>query len=1151
MPSHPDEPDASESGWSASTHAMSSLGTALGPLDPTLAPPIRIRFPDPPTSALSLDRIFPGSSTTPAPGTPRAAKLPSVPGYEILGELGRGGMGVVYRARQVRLNRFVALKMLLHAETADLSDVIRFRSEAEAVAAVRHPHVVQVHEFGHSEGKPYFAMEYLSGGTLSNRIRALAPFDPPYAAALVEKLAHAVQAAHAQGIVHRDLKPGNILFDGDGEPRITDFGLAKRVSLQLTRTQAVMGTPAYMSPEQASGRTKFVGPPSDIYALGVILYECLTGKPPFAGEDSIAVLHRVMHDAPRSLRAQAKGVPRDLELICLKCLEKLPDDRYPTSGALADELARFSAGKPVEVRPAGPIERGVKWARRRPTMATVYALSALVLVVTGVGLGVAGLWQRAAHARDEAGGHLRTAELAKVEVETQRSEAEQARDRLAGRNGELEAARAEIAGALAREKVATADAVRSEKETQAAKRKVEDSKESLEELRYFRNVAFANLELRSGNVLQARKLLDDCTAARRDWEWWHAYRNAHDDVGSGSTNSVATDIAFVDRGRNVTTADDAGIITPFDFSTRVGQPKPLVPDTKPFYLTRLTEDASRLLTVRRSAAKDPDIATVWDTKTGKPLRVFPATGQGIRSASIAAGGERVLIGYNHPVHLAAYDVPTGKTLGQLDGYCPCEFTALNRDGSKAFVVRQIKRETGHAYELILWDTATGVVLAEHASKLGMPSSIALDAEATCAAIGYSTGELVFLDLRTEKTIAVEKAHTGAIHTIEFRRDGKKIVSSGEDGIVRVWDAQNGTVEHHLRGHTKRVLRARFDSTGQFIASTDAAQRFFIWDLKGAKRGFVQLAPPDTMKGQFVSDRSANRLFSYGDNGDPQLWDIKSNELRPRPAPAGSKYTAFAFDPSGTRFAGGTDRGAIQLWKSFGAAAEDLPRFGKTKLYLDIRADNPPVVETMVFSADGARLLVSDGWQLAVFDTETHAKVFSREFRHAVACIAEDGRTVAASWHRGATLWTVGAETTRTFTTGGPDWISSLAISPKGDRFAAGTRDWELYLFDLTRPADGKDPQTPTRKLAGHSAAIQCLAYHPKGHRLVSGAEDGTIKVWDTASGHEAISPTILVGESIRSLGFGAAGNELVAVAKNHAPYILHGGTREPVVPPRR
>ncbi len=302
----------------------------------------------------------PHDQTTPArvAHPPTDHGEPPVPGYEILGELGRGGMGVVYRARQTGLNRVVALKMVLGGDHAGPGEVARFLAEAEVVAAVRHPHVVQVFEFGEAGGRPFFAMEYLDGGTLAGAIRAAGRLAPRAAAAVVEKLARGVQAAHDLGIVHRDLKPGNVLLDAAGEPKVVDFGLAKRGGRgDLTRTGAVMGTPAYMAPEQAAGRAKFAGPAADVYALGVILYECLTGRVPFRDDDDVRLLARVAEDEPPPVRDLAPDVPGDLEAVCLRCLRKDPHARYDTAGALAADLRRFLDGEPVLAPSSGLLSR--------------------------------------------------------------------------------------------------------------------------------------------------------------------------------------------------------------------------------------------------------------------------------------------------------------------------------------------------------------------------------------------------------------------------------------------------------------------------------------------------------------------------------------------------------------------------------------------------------------------------------------------------------------------------------------------------------------------------------------------------------------------------------------------------------------------------
>ena len=302
---------------------------------------------NPAASSTDATLVQPGGSVV-------FAGAPEVPGYEIVGELGRGGMGVVYKARQVSLNRVVALKMLPGGAYTEQHELIRFLAEAEVVAAVRHPHVVQVYEYGQCGSRPYFAMEHLGGGSLVDLIRRTGRLAPAGAAALAEKIARGVQAAHDLGIVHRDIKPQNVLLDDDGEPKVTDFGLAKRGGrADLTRTGAVMGTPHYMAPEQAAGKTKFVGPAADVYALGVILYECLTGRPPFTADDTVRLLTKVVEDEPTPIRQLAPGVPRDLDAICLKCLRKEPHARYASAEDLADDLRHFLNGEPVEARTTG------------------------------------------------------------------------------------------------------------------------------------------------------------------------------------------------------------------------------------------------------------------------------------------------------------------------------------------------------------------------------------------------------------------------------------------------------------------------------------------------------------------------------------------------------------------------------------------------------------------------------------------------------------------------------------------------------------------------------------------------------------------------------------------------------------------------------
>ncbi len=291
-------------------------------------------------------------------GTPfELARAPRLHGYEIQGTLGRGGMGVVYLARHLALNRTVALKVLLEGRQTEPEHRARFEREAAAVAKCQHPNLVQIHDIGEYNGHLYLALEYVDGGTLA-RLLAGPPLPPREAARLVEILARAIDHAHSRGVVHRDLKPANVLLTSGGQPKITDFGLAK-LDESTTRTEvgAIMGTLAYMAPEQALGGTAQVGPRSDIYALGAILYEAITGRPPFRPDARELILHHVLHTEAIPPSPIQPGVPRDLEAICLKCLEKSPAQRFATALELADDLRRFERGDPIQARRTGSLRR--------------------------------------------------------------------------------------------------------------------------------------------------------------------------------------------------------------------------------------------------------------------------------------------------------------------------------------------------------------------------------------------------------------------------------------------------------------------------------------------------------------------------------------------------------------------------------------------------------------------------------------------------------------------------------------------------------------------------------------------------------------------------------------------------------------------------
>jgi hypothetical protein len=383
--------------------AIRSMERRLGMASPGVAPTIDASA----LAAAAGQGGWPQSAPTldlnhPANEIPRPPV--SIPGYEILEIIDQGGMGIVYRAVQTSLQRTVAIKMIA-APRASPKHSARFQAEAEAVARLQHPHVVQIFEIGQADGRPYFTMEYMAGGTLAAWMARERP-TPRRAAEIAETLARATHAAHERGIVHRDLKPGNVMLAADGTLKIADFGLAKRMddTPDLTRSGEVLGTPGYMAPEQAAGDRERIGPATDVYAVGAILYELLARRPPFIGDNPLEVLRQVTDDDPVPPTRLRAAVPRDLEAICLKCLEKSPARRYASAQELADDLRRFLDGRPIVARRAGLARRLLKYARRHPGRASLAGLVLLVALVPA--------WAEVQHLRAEQRLRRRAEELA-------------------------------------------------------------------------------------------------------------------------------------------------------------------------------------------------------------------------------------------------------------------------------------------------------------------------------------------------------------------------------------------------------------------------------------------------------------------------------------------------------------------------------------------------------------------------------------------------------------------------------------------------------------------------------------------------------------------------------------------------------------------
>ena len=461
--------------------------------------------------------LAPGES----PPLPLGIRIRYFGDYELLKEIARGGMGVVYQARQVKLNRVVALKMILAGQLAGENDVKRFYSEAEAAASLDHPGIVPIFEVGQHEGQHYFSMGYVEGQSLAAKV-AKGPLPPREAAELVEQVAQAVQFAHEKGVIHRDLKPANVLLDAAGHPRVTDFGLAKRVTGEsgLTASGQVLGTPSYMPPEQAAGKIDQISPASDVYSLGAMLYCLLTGRPPFHTANPMDTLIQVLGQEPVPPRQLNAEVPRDLETVILKCLEKEPKRRYATAQELADELQRYLDGKPVLARPISAAGRIWRWCRRKPGLAAagILALALTIAVIIILSVSVVLVSNSRNEALDLAHANVLLAE----EEKASRQNAEIARVK------------------------ETEQRLRAEDEKQRAEQQLLRS----EGLLYASQIASALREWETNDVYSAWRYLDACSPKLRGWEYDYLYTlfNKNQETLRGHAD-VVTSVAFSPDGK--------------------------------------------------------------------------------------------------------------------------------------------------------------------------------------------------------------------------------------------------------------------------------------------------------------------------------------------------------------------------------------------------------------------------------------------------------------------------------------------------------------------------------------------------------------------------------------------------------------------------
>jgi eukaryotic-like serine/threonine-protein kinase len=1032
-----------------------------------------------------------------ARATSDSAELPVVAGYEILSELGRGGMGVVYKARHLALNRVVALKMILDGAHAGPKDLERFRQEAEAVARLHHPNIVQIFDIGESEGRPYFVLEYVEEGNLASCLRGdPQPLKPTVR--LIETLARAIHFAHQYRVVHRDLKPANILLqkraitqhtqegiggtspplfspppsseEGDpgnswfkSLPKITDFGLAKRLDEKASwsRSGEVLGTPSYMAPEQADIKVREIGPTTDVYALGAILYEMLTGRPPFKGATALDTVLQVLHEEPVRPSGLRPKLPRDLETICLECLRKEPGRRYASAAALADDLRRFLKDEPIKARPVGPLERGWKWAHRRPLSA---ALAAGIIVVAVLGFaGVTWQWQEARLARD-------TAVQERNEKEVQRL---QARNAL-----------------------------------------------------YSSRIAQSQLQWRVNDTPGALNSLADCVRKddlldRRGWEWYYLHTLYHPELFTFSHQHRGPEGAVAFR-------PDGGAI-----ACVVSYPHAWEGRRSEF---RLWDAASGEAIHQRALdgsfhrlAFSPDgrllvlggtdgMVQVWDAVTCQVLRAFQPHATRISGLAFSADGMTVasaalapptLDGSIRPGEAKLWDAQRGTVLHTLttpDG------TGVH---SVAFHPRLPFLASGGEDGVVrIWETTTGKEVRPLAGHKSAIHSIAFNPDGTLLVSAGSNGNLKLWDfeanLKDPKAPQSLTGRTGAILNLAFSPDGRYLAYSGTDKTVRIWDVESGIGFITFRGHTGAVESVQFSPDGQRLVSCSPAQgEVKVWDLTRHPE-FATLAQTRTDVESIAFHEDGRHLVSMTIDGKLQVWDAASGMLDAERDLATSAELVepagvlAAFAPGGQRLAARCrgDGSLVGIWDVDGGERVAVCR------------DHTLAVHCLRFSPDGRRLAscacdksrAGKPHEIKVWDAADGTLLMSLSGRGRLFALAfsPDGRWLAVGGEDGIKVLDGSSGRELVHLAGDKSEVTALAFSPDGWRLAsAGIQENKVHLWSCVDwgAASGHEEPLITMTAPG----LLCdLAFSPDGKRL-AGASRDLIKMWDAETGVEVLT----------------------------------------------